>query len=508
MLYFNGCGLTAVTFIPLICAATESGGMETFMRKYAALLTIPVLVLSISFSSFPIYTEAKELSDAEALGSTSYDSEAISDVSDDADSIIPESDALISNAENSVFSDIEMSNITATSDTSSATASDIYASSEIAGEDKSAADSETSYEVVYRMYNPNSSEHFYTAEQSERLALYMAGWDAEDIGWIAPKTSSVPIYRMYNGLEHHYTTDMNEVNHLTSIGWTNEGIAFYSNDSYTTVPMYRLFNPNSTGVGAHHYTDNAAERSLLISYGWRDEGIAWYNLNVNKSSITIPTLPERYEHNIKNTESYATIEADVKVGGNGSGTHAKLVFQTPTAAVSFGIQYDRWARAPYTDTTFFLCENVSSNAEGGQTYLYYDNTERNIWQHLMMTYEKNGTLTLYVGGQKVGQVWNPYLSKDDLYCSVEGSGRLDGDYIEAGFRNVKVKSGGVYNESKIWPTYNIITNDGLQITKTGFDTANPAGAITISGTISDLNGQDWDSAYGRVSGVVHIGDAL
>ncbi|MCR5048812.1 MAG: hypothetical protein K6A37_07640 [Saccharofermentans sp.] len=36
---------------------------------------------------------------------------------------------------------------------------------------------------MYRLYNPNSSEHFYTADEGERGYLINLGWDDEGIGW-------------------------------------------------------------------------------------------------------------------------------------------------------------------------------------------------------------------------------------------------------------------------------------------------------------------------------------
>lgn len=38
---------------------------------------------------------------------------------------------------------------------------------------------------MYRMYNPNSGEHFYTASLKERKTLSGIGWRYEGIGWYA-----------------------------------------------------------------------------------------------------------------------------------------------------------------------------------------------------------------------------------------------------------------------------------------------------------------------------------
>ena len=39
---------------------------------------------------------------------------------------------------------------------------------------------------MYRLYNPNSGEHFYTSNVAERDMLISVGWSDEGIGWIAP----------------------------------------------------------------------------------------------------------------------------------------------------------------------------------------------------------------------------------------------------------------------------------------------------------------------------------
>lgn len=130
---------------------------------------------------------------------------------------------------------------------------------------------------VYRLYNKNSGEHFYTQSTSERRRLIKLGWKAEGIGWIASKKSSVPIYRLYNpnNGDHHYTTSKGEYNSLGKKGWKQEGVLAYSCVG-KSVPLYRAYNPNAKKAGAHHYTTSKGEFKALIAKGWRDEGIGWY----------------------------------------------------------------------------------------------------------------------------------------------------------------------------------------------------------------------------------------
>ncbi|MGG5369137.1 glucosaminidase domain-containing protein [Enterococcus sp. AZ196] len=127
--------------------------------------------------------------------------------------------------------------------------------------------------AMYRLYNPNSGEHFYTANAAERDKVKKAGWRYEGVGWQAPR-SGTPVYRLYNpnAGDHHYTPHVSEKNHLVKVGWRYEGVSWYSGGSK---PLYRLYNPNAKS-GAHHYTLLQSERNNLIKHGWRNEGIGWY----------------------------------------------------------------------------------------------------------------------------------------------------------------------------------------------------------------------------------------
>lgn len=126
---------------------------------------------------------------------------------------------------------------------------------------------------MYRLYNPNSGEHFYTANGTERDHLSHLGWIYEGIGWYAP-ISGVPVYRLYNPNtgDHHYTTSKGESSYLDNVGWNYEGIGWYSGGS---APIHRLYNPNAK-IGSHHFTLSKEESDYLDDIGWNYEGIGWF----------------------------------------------------------------------------------------------------------------------------------------------------------------------------------------------------------------------------------------
>ena len=132
----------------------------------------------------------------------------------------------------------------------------------------------TEHVAMFRLYNPNSGEHFYTGSAVERDTLILAGWNFEGIAWSTPVHTVLPIYRVYNpnAGDHHYTGSMEEVNNLVTVGWHYEGVAW--NTPLSGIPVYRLYNPNAIS-GAHHYTPSVEERDYLVSLGWQYENVAW-----------------------------------------------------------------------------------------------------------------------------------------------------------------------------------------------------------------------------------------
>ncbi|MDR2976818.1 MAG: calcium-binding protein [Streptococcaceae bacterium] len=127
--------------------------------------------------------------------------------------------------------------------------------------------------TMFRLYNPNSGEHFYTALAYERDSLKRDGWRDEGTGWIAPDTGK-NVYRLYNpnSGDHHYTMKKFERDALVGLGWRYEGVGWKSGGK---VALYRQYNPN-TKTGTHNYTASKFERDHLIDIGWRDEKVGWY----------------------------------------------------------------------------------------------------------------------------------------------------------------------------------------------------------------------------------------
>lgn len=133
---------------------------------------------------------------------------------------------------------------------------------------------------LYRLYNPNSGEHFYTMSQNERNVLDSVGWNYEGIGWYAPVESAKPVYRVYNpnAGDHHYTCDKSEKDFLVKVGWRDEGIGWYSADEEDGAEVYRVYNPNAK-AGAHHFTLDREEYEFLGRVGWKKEGVGFYACN-------------------------------------------------------------------------------------------------------------------------------------------------------------------------------------------------------------------------------------
>jgi hypothetical protein len=145
-------------------------------------------------------------------------------------------------------------------------------------------------QIVYRMYNPITSEHLFTTDKTEYEDLVKHDWRQEGMSWASPRWSAKGVYRLYNPglgalakMSHHYTTDKAEADDLVANhGWVydnDEQPIFYSAEDNTGAfdgaePVYRLYNG---GLSAHHYTLDSDENDRLIAkYGWNGEGIGFY----------------------------------------------------------------------------------------------------------------------------------------------------------------------------------------------------------------------------------------
>lgn len=126
---------------------------------------------------------------------------------------------------------------------------------------------------VYRLYNLNSGEHVFTAEQKEAQNLADAGWTYEGIAW--HEAGDVDVYRLYSGNEHMYVTKIKELADLVIAKWSLEKSAFkcFAEPGDDRVPVFRLYNKNG---GRHMFTADVKERDTLVRAGWTLEGIAFY----------------------------------------------------------------------------------------------------------------------------------------------------------------------------------------------------------------------------------------
>ncbi len=267
------------------------------------------------------------------------------------------------------------------------------------------------------------------------------------------------------------------------------------------------------GANKTSYTDKKVKSGTTYYYtvkAYKGKKVSAYNKKGLKIVFKIPAENSGTTANgnssgtsdIANTDSVYTIEADMMLSGSGSGYHAKLVACTATSAVSFGIQYDQHARAPYTGKAWFMIENVAHNNAGGQSYIWVQEAARNKTYHVMLAVKKDGTCNCYVNGKLAKSVKNNSLAKTTVYLRVEGSARLNGDSVNAAFSNIKLKADGKYQEDKLWGTHDFTTNKGIKSDASAFSSAKK---VTIKGKVKGLTGsQDWDSAYEQVSGIIQF----
>ncbi|GAB2026993.1 DUF6287 domain-containing protein [Lactovum odontotermitis] len=148
---------------------------------------------------------------------------------------------------------------------------------------------------IYRLYNKNTGEHFYTPSSNELISLQTAGWTSEGIGWYAPSAGD-PVYRIYNpnakGGDHYYTMNKAEADYNVSLGWkwdNNGKPTFYSGGK---IADYVAYNPNADS-GAHNYTTDLNEQNNLLNVGWIYGAVAWQATAAGTNSINADQIVKK-----------------------------------------------------------------------------------------------------------------------------------------------------------------------------------------------------------------------
>ena len=137
---------------------------------------------------------------------------------------------------------------------------------------------------VYRLYQPSSGMHLFSANNFE-IDLLTQGSQPfihEGIAFNVGHGADVDVHRFYNHLSNHhlYSTNSFEMQLLMdNTDYIHEGISFkvFDIDSaeMNRMPVFRFYDSDS---GHHYLTSSQQERSIWQTFNssWLYEGIAWY----------------------------------------------------------------------------------------------------------------------------------------------------------------------------------------------------------------------------------------
>jgi Repeat of unknown function (DUF5648) len=138
---------------------------------------------------------------------------------------------------------------------------------------------------LYSSYSAESTDYFYTINQSEFNSAVSNGFANRGIvGYLERRQqpNTKPFKRFYKGppqREHFYTTDEAEVALILSYGWVYEGVEGYIYTSRVpgSVPLYRVNKwTDATADLVHKYTVDWSEVQDLWGQGWGYDGVAGY----------------------------------------------------------------------------------------------------------------------------------------------------------------------------------------------------------------------------------------
>jgi len=294
---------------------------------------------------------------------------------------------------------------------------------------------------IYRLYNPNSGEHFYTTSAFERDTTVKAGWNYEGIGWVAP-ASGKPVYRVYNDHmpmgDHYYTQSKFEADSLVKGGWHWDNKAqpvFYAGGD---VKIYVAYNPTPNVSGSHNYTDDASEQNFLLKNGWKFGAVAWMGVGHGKTVLpqsdpravdvnivgpggTEQSNPGSFRNLYANKTfdaapsgtSEITVAADIAMTGTADGAELQFVLGGTGNNGQIGIELHNNAsgvnQMPYWKAGINIATiNFPQNAglTGQQFYSSmpsYGNIAQGQTVHVEIRYYSSGIMQTYIGGSLVGQ---------------------------------------------------------------------------------------------------------
>ncbi|WP_051341021.1 calcium-binding protein [Azospirillum halopraeferens] len=132
--------------------------------------------------------------------------------------------------------------------------------------------------VVFRLYNPATGNHLYTASSNEAAAAVAKGYREEGVPFSAEDgyTGLADVFRLYHaGTDDHvYTINAAERDALIAAGgYRDEGVAFraYGTATEGAAPVHRFYSDTTND---HFYTTDRAEGEAA---GYRYQGVAWYS---------------------------------------------------------------------------------------------------------------------------------------------------------------------------------------------------------------------------------------
>ncbi|WP_201736563.1 C39 family peptidase [Bifidobacterium xylocopae] len=297
---------------------------------------------------------------------------------------------------------------------------------------------------LFRMYNHNTGEQFYTENSCERDFLRGKGWNYEGVGWRVP-LEGAPVYRMYNpnSGEHFYSLNSYERDMVVSKGWRYEGVGWKAAGS-NGYPVYRLYNPHDRRPGAHHFTLNSYERDQLQSVGWRYEGVSWFGVGSAEESYD-----DIRQLNVPNYNQYAA--------GAPSGCEGASLLQ----ALQYKGRLGGWSLRQFLDTMPHSSNGGPNNGFVGPPYTESPNVYSAIYP---------GPLASW--GQAYGNVSNITGSSMDALINEVRAGNPVVTWVTINFQTARW---GMWSFGAAVNNNHAVTLDGYNI---------PGGQVHVSDPIS------------------------
>lgn len=319
---------------------------------------------------------------------------------------------------------------------------------------------------IIESYNSGSVDFIYKPNSAQ------SGWENWGTGFRGSDSTNVPVYRLYNpnSGKHHYTASTDEYNSVVNAGWSGEGVKFYECNIYNQTIKVRYQNADgswggySNVINSNYCDHSTCSWSRAQDATYKAASISYTVTSANTKYVSV------YRRTATNTIRARYQNADGSWGG----------YSNVSSGSNYVGQVRSWSRAQ--DATYQAASASITGTASNQTkdVSVYRRTATNTIRARYQNADGSwgGYSNVSSGSNYVGQVRSWSRAADATYQAASGS--------ITGTASNQTKDVSVYRQ-----LYYIDLNGTLDGTGTGNISGYGTANVVVNGSTVGSNVADY-----------------